>query len=139
MFYVRKKDGRLEFLPISPDKGAFWYTREGYMRYAGTLDRSRIDIVGGDMDERGIVRGGTITELPAPEPTQEWVEKRPFVSAITTLLPDEAKAALAANWQTQAWIAKLPGDMVNMLDPEVSAFLTAAGLTLEQVRTQMEG
>ena len=61
------------------------------------------------------------------------------MSAITALLPDEVKAALAESWQTQAWIARLPGDAVNLLDPEVSAFLAAAGLTLEQVRAEMEG
>jgi hypothetical protein len=60
------------------------------------------------------------------------------VTAITALLSDEVKATLAGDWQTQAWIAKLPGDAVNLLDAEVSAFLTAAGLTLEQIRAEME-
>ena len=139
MFYIRKINGNDEFLPVSPYYGTVWYNRYGWMLYSGNVPQSRVTIEGGTMDADNITRGGTITELPEPEPTEEWVAKRPFVSAITALLPNEAKAALAGDWQTQAWIAKLPGEMVNLLDPEVSAFLSAAGLTLEQVKTQMEG
>lgn len=138
MFYIRKINGNDEFRPVSPYYGTAWYEQRGWMLYSGNLPQSRVTIEGGTMDADNITRGGTITELPEPEPTEEWVAKRPFVTAITALLTDDVKAALAGDWQTQAWIAKLPGEMVNLLDPEVSAFLIAAGLTLEQVRAEME-
>lgn len=138
MFYIRQINGTDEYRPTSPYYGTTWYEERGWMLYSGTLPQSRVTIEGGTVDADGITRGGTITELPEPEPTEEWVAKRPFVSAITALLPDEAKAALAADWRTQAWIAKLPDPNVNLLDSEVSAFLAAAGLTLAQVRAQME-
>jgi len=127
MRYIRKIDGAMKEAPASPFRGASYYLANGFLAYSGTLTLSRLDIV-----------DGAIVELPALEATEEWVEKRPFVSAITALLTDEVKAALAESWQTQAWIAKLPGDAVNLLDAEVSAFLTAAGLTLEQIRAEME-
>ena len=127
MRYIRKIDGAMKEAPASPYWGAGYYLANDYLAYAGTVPLSRLDIV-----------DGAIVELPALEATEEWVEKRPFVSAITALLTDEVKAALAESWQTQAWIAKLPGDAVNLLDAEVSAFLTAAGLTLEQIRAEME-
>ena len=139
MFYIRKINGNDEYRPVSPYYGTAWYEDGGWMHYSGNLPQSRVTIEGGTQGDDGITRGGTITELPEPEPTEEWVAKRPFVSAITALLSDEVKAALATNWQTHEWIAKLPGDAVNLLDAEVSAFLTAAGLTLEQVREKMEG
>ena len=107
-------------------------------RGCGTLPQSRVTIEGGTADADGITRGGTITELPEPEPTEEWVAKRPFIDAVTALLPNETKAALAGNWETHAYIAKLPGDQVDLLDPEITKFLTAAGLTLDQVRAQRE-
>lgn len=139
MFYIRKINENDEYRPISPYYGTAWYEAGGWMLYSGNLPQSRVTIEGGTVGADNITRGGTITELPEPEQTEEWVAKRPFVSAITALLPAEVKAALAANWQTHEWIAKLPGDMVNLLDPEVGAFLAAAGLTLEQVRAEMEG
>lgn len=138
MFYIRQINGRDECHPMSPYMGTEWYEAGGWQLYVGDLDQSRVTIAGGVVDAACITRGGTITELPAPARTEEWVAKRPFVSAITALLSDAAKAALAESWQTQAWIAKLPGDQVNVLDPEVGAFLAAAGLTLAQVKLQME-
>lgn len=138
MFYIRKINGNDEFRPVSPYYGTVWYEQYGWMLYSGNLSQSRVTIEGGTMDADNITRGGTITELPEPEPTEEWVAKRPFIDAVTALLPNETKEALAANWETHAYIAKLPGDQVDLLDPEIAKFLTAAGLTLEQVRTKME-
>lgn len=96
---------------------------EGYVYLYGG---SAVLEVGGDLP----------TELN-PAATEELVEKRPFIDAITALLTEEQKTALAGSWQTQAWIAQLPGELVNLLDPDVSAFFVAAGLTLDQVKAQM--
>ena len=139
MRYIRKINGNDEFRPSSPYYGTAWYEERGWMLYSGNLPQSRVTIEGGTAGADGITRGGTITELPEPEQTEEWVEKRPFIDAVTALLPNETKEALAANWETHAYIAKLPGDQVDLLDPEITKFLTAAGLTLEQIRAKMDG
>lgn len=125
MRYVKKTDDFLQEYS-GPGMGKTWYAVNGWTPYAGTLPPSRLDII-----------DGVVTELSAPEPTTEIVAKRPFIKAITALLTDEQKSALASDWQTQAWTAQLPGEIVDLLDPDVFAFLAAAGLTIEQIRVQM--
>lgn len=126
MRHIRKNNDIMEEYS-GPGMGDAWYAANGYAAYTGVLPLSRLDI-----------SDGAVIELPEPEPTEEWAAKRPFVSAITALLADETKAALAGSWQTQAWIAQLPGETVDLLDAEVRTFLSVAGLTLAQVREKME-
>ena len=64
MFYIRQVLGRLEFRPVSPYMGTAWYERGGWMLYGGSLPQSRVTIF-----------GGTVTELPEPEPPPRVLSK----------------------------------------------------------------
>ena len=84
MRYIRKINGYVEESPIPPYRGAEYYAAHGYLRSDSTLPLSRLDIVDGE-----------IVELPAPEPTEEWVGKEAFINALYALLPaDQLAAAL---------------------------------------------
>lgn len=142
MFYVRKKDGRLEFLPISPDKGVYWYTREGFTLYSGSLDRSRVDIIGGEIDESGIVRGGTIAELPAPAPAPRIFSKLKLRDNLAALgLWDTLKAAIESSeavserWTLAQDIREDDADFV-ALEAQLSAQFTASGTDLDEFLNQ---
>lgn len=68
MFYVRKINGILESRPESPYMGTEWNAERGWTAYAGALLLDRLDISGGAADESGIIRGGTVVELPEAVP-----------------------------------------------------------------------
>ena len=96
-------------------------------------------------------------ELPAPEPTEEWVGKEAFINALYALLPADQLAAALQNPETfKQGIAGLalyavragrsvlvleeaaPGGQIDLMDPRVPAWLAAFDLTLEAVRAKME-
>ncbi len=94
----------------------------------------------GDMQEGD--REATPEEIEAaltpPEPTEEWVDKMPFVQAVTLLIPEEDRMRYASDWRVIAGIAMLPGDRVNLLDPLVPMFAETVGLTVDQIRIKMQ-
>ena len=136
MRYIRKINGYVEESPIPPYRGAEYYAAHGYLRCDSTLPLSRLDIV-----------DGGIVELPAPEPTEEWVGKEAFINALYALLPaDQLVAALQDPETFKQGIAGLalltsdaaPGGQIDLMDPRVPAWLAAFDLTLEAVRAKME-
>lgn len=136
MRYIRKINGYVEESPIPPYRGAEYYAAHGYLRCDSTLPLSRLDIV-----------DGGIVELPASEPTEEWVGKEAFINALYALLPADQLAAALQNPETfKQGIAGLalltsdaaPGGQIDLKDSRVPAWLAAFDLTLEAVRAKME-
>lgn len=64
--YVRKINNEMDEAPASPVSSHASYLAAGYRITMSTLPLSRLDIVGGEVDGRGIVIGGGIVELPEP-------------------------------------------------------------------------
>jgi hypothetical protein len=79
VFWARKINGNMEFYPISPDKGIEWYTKYGFAKYDGNANKSHVDIIGGEIDANGIVRGGTFVEIP-----ETPIDRTAFDSACET-------------------------------------------------------
>jgi hypothetical protein len=81
------------------------------------------------------------------ETAKEWVDKEKFVNAVYALVPAEAiPAALSDPETAKAAIAGMallatdaaPGNMIDIADPRVSAWLSVSGVTVEQVKQAME-
>lgn len=59
-----------------PGMGRTWIDTNGYHEYAGNLPLSQLDITGGAVRDNHILYGGTIVELPAPEPSPELIAQQ---------------------------------------------------------------
>lgn len=98
MFYIRKVNGNEEYRPVSPYMGKPWYDRGGWMLYSESLPESRVAIRGGTMDADGITRGGTIAELPEPDPEPRILSKLKLRDKLAELgMWDALKAAIDAD------------------------------------------
>ncbi len=106
--------------------GNSWMSTQEWIGYEGTLPVSRLDIVDGD-----------VVELPELEPAEEWVDKGAFVNAVTALIPEDQRQTVALQWQTIWGIAQLPGELVNLRDLRIPAFLAGMHLSVDAVREQL--
>lgn len=79
---------------------------------------------------------------PQADP-HEWVDKELFVTAVYSLVPAEAIPAVLAEAETaKAAIAGMallttaaaPGNLIDIADKRVEQWLSASGVTVEQVR-----
>ena len=80
------------------------------------------------------------------ETAKEWVDKEKFVNAVYALVPAEAIPAVLADPETakDAIVGMTllttdaaPGNMIDIADPRVSAWLSVSGVTVEQVKEVM--
>ena len=70
--------------------------------------------------------------------TEEWIPN-PAFSAALLKLPEEVRAAMMGKAEELlAFSIQVPSDHVNLLDPRVEMFLSAAGITLEQFKGLIE-
>ncbi len=142
MRYFKLTDGRLAEYS-GPQMGAAWHAAEGWLPYVGTLGTDWL-YVDGD---------GAIAELSAeeyatlhPVVPAEIADKEKFIIAVRALVQPETVSAVMQNIQSlMAAIFSIsmlttgaaPGNDINLLHPEVTNFLTLAGLTLDQVKNKM--
>ena len=111
-------------------RGKSWFIQNGWYEYSGVLPVSRLDIV-----------EDTVIELPAPEPTEFWIDTETFINILYVLLsgetisntinnPDTLKDAIAGLALLSSNAA--PG-MVDVFDDRVVSWLSLVNLTVEQV------
>lgn len=142
MFYIRKINGNDEYRPVSPYYGTAWYEERGWMLYPGSLPQSRVTVEGGTVDADGITRGGTITELPEPEPTTEIVSKKAVIRVFKGMIaagdltaPEMLKNILGGIADLTTDLA--PGDDFDLLNPHVSAWLAPMEMTVDDLRAAL--
>lgn len=75
-------------------------------------------------------------------PKELWVDKQRFVILVEKLIAGQGEAAMNDYFKQNSaqilfFIAKLPGDMVNLLDEATQAFITNFGITIPEVLEQM--
>ncbi len=70
-------------------------------------------------------------------PFEHWIPKAPFIDAVLTMIPEEMRQAFAGNWIVTYFIAQLPGDELDILDPRTQEFLGMAGTTTAAIMEKM--
>ena len=76
-------------------------------------------------------------------PKELWVDKQRFIMLIEKLMAKQGKSAMQDYFQQNStqilfFVAKLPGDMVNLLDEATQTFISNLGVTIPQVLEMME-
>ena len=142
MRYFKQIGGRLSEYS-GPQMGAAWYANNEWLPYAGTLGTDWLYV-----DAAGAIAELSPEEFAALHPVipHELVDGEKVITAVYDLIPSSTIAAVmsspdavkeAVKGLTLLTTNAAPDGMIDLLDSRVAAWLSLAGLTLDQVKNKM--